>query len=92
MVLRVPPSRLPPHPLVVTDPEERVRHARGQGLPDWILLRSGRVPAFPDGVAFPSTHEEVRELLRYAEEVGAWVIPYGGGTSVAGQVSVPPGG
>lgn len=88
---RVPPSRLPPHPLVSPDPEERLRHARGQSLPDWIFLRSGQVPAFPDGVAFPTTNEEVRALLVYAREVGARVIPYGGGTSVAGQVSVLPG-
>ncbi|WP_324668041.1 FAD-binding oxidoreductase [Geochorda subterranea] len=91
VVSRVPPSRLPPHPLVSTDPEQRVRHALGQSLPDWIAARSGRVPAFPDGVAFPSTHEEVRELIRYAEAAGARLIPYGGGTSVVGHLAVLPG-
>lgn len=90
VLARVPPSRLPPHPLVSPDPEARLRHARGQSLPDWIALRSGRLSAFPDGVAYPTTPEEVRALLRYAREVGATVIPYGGGTSVAGQVTVLP--
>lgn len=91
VVRRVPPSLLAPHPLVSFDPEQRVRHALGQSLPDWIAARSGRPCAFPDGVAFPTTSEEVRELLAYAASAGARVIPYGGGTSVAGQVTVMPG-
>jgi alkyldihydroxyacetonephosphate synthase len=88
----IPPSRLPDHPLVVSDPLLRLRHARGQSLPDWIALRSGRIPVFPDGVAFPKTEEEVRVLLRYAASVGARVIPYGGGTSVVGHINPLPGG
>jgi len=90
-VATVPASRLPPHPLVETDPVGRVGHARGQSLPDWIALRSGRIPAFPDGVAYPTTGQQVRELLSYAEQVGARLIPYGGGSSVVGHVNVLPG-
>jgi alkyldihydroxyacetonephosphate synthase len=92
VISQVPPSRLPSHPLVSTNPEQRVRHALGQSLPDWIAARSGNIPAFPDGVAFPSTNEEVQELIKYAKSVGARLIPYGGGTSVAGQLRVLPGG
>jgi alkyldihydroxyacetonephosphate synthase len=73
------------------DPELRVRHARGQSLPDWIALRSGRVGAFPDGVAYPTDEDEVRDLLRYAVEAGARLIPYGGGTSVVGHINPLPG-
>lgn len=91
VVAAVPPSRLPPHPLVSTEPELRVRHARGQSFPDLIALRSGRIPAFPDGVAFPYGSEDVRALLSYARSAGARVIPYGGGTSVVGHVNVAPG-
>ncbi|WP_324668829.1 FAD-binding protein [Geochorda subterranea] len=91
VVARVPPSRLPPHPLVSVDAEQRVRHALGQSLPDWIAARSGRIPAFPDGVAYPATPEEVLELLRFAAASGARLIPYGGGTSVVGHLTVPPG-
>jgi alkyldihydroxyacetonephosphate synthase len=90
VMARVPPSRLPAHPLVSTEPEARVRHARGQSFADLIALRCGRLPAFPDGVAFPRSGEEVRALLVYAREVGARVIPYGGGTSVVGHVNVQP--
>ncbi len=87
VVAAVPPSRLPPHPLVSVDAEDRVRHARGQSLPDWIALRSGRIPAFPDGIAYPAIDAEVRELLHYAGQAGAYLIPYGGGTSVVGHVN-----
>jgi alkyldihydroxyacetonephosphate synthase len=73
-----------------TDPEDRLRHARGQSLPDWIALRSGRVPAVPDAVARPATAADVRALLERARRDGWTVIPYGGGTSVVGGVTVEP--
>jgi alkyldihydroxyacetonephosphate synthase len=91
VVASVPPCRLPAHPLVSVDPGDRVRHARGQSLPDWIALRSGRLAAFPDGVAYPSSDDHVRDLIHYAGEVGARLIPYGGGTSVVGHVNALPG-
>jgi alkyldihydroxyacetonephosphate synthase len=83
----VPDSRLPDHPLVSKTAEDRVRHARGQSLPDWLALRSGRIEGFPDGVAFPDSADDVREILTFAQEAGACVIPYGGGTSVAGHIT-----
>ena len=35
VIKQVPPSRFDPHPLLDRDAEQRVRHARGQSLPDW---------------------------------------------------------
>lgn len=91
-VLRqVPTSRLPAHPIVSADPEERVRHARGHSMADWIAFRTGHFGAFPDGVAHPRDDASVRELLDYAKTVGAKVIPYGGGTSVTGHINPIPG-
>lgn len=84
---QVPASRLPEHPLVTTDAAERVRHARGQSLPDWIALRSGQIGVFPDGVASPRCEDDVAALLAWAGEIGAEVIPYGGGTSVVGHIN-----
>ncbi|QNB00520.1 FAD-binding oxidoreductase [Massilia sp. Se16.2.3] len=81
-------SRLPPHPLVDTARPARALHALGQSLPDWLRLRHGRLGAVPDGVACPESGQEVRALLDYAAACGAVVIPYGGGTSVAGHVNV----
>ncbi len=87
VVAQVLLSRLPTHPLVSPDPTDRLRHARGQSLPDWVALRSGRIAAFPDGVAHPTSDADVRELIRYAQTAGARLIPYGGGTSVVGHVN-----
>jgi alkyldihydroxyacetonephosphate synthase len=82
-----PISQIPKHPLISTDAEVRTRHACGQSLPDWVALRSGRIPAFPDGVAFPCTDSDVRDLLRYGYDHGVRIIPYGGGTSVVGHIN-----
>ncbi len=87
VISKVPTSRLEDHPLIKTDPETRVRHARGQSLPDWLDMHSGNVDTFPDGVAFPESTEQVRELLAYARENNLVVIPYGGGTSVVGHIN-----
>ena len=84
---QVPATRLPEHPLIVTAAEDRVRHARGQSLPDWLAMRSGDFGVFPDGVAYPESTEQVESLLQFAYEQGFDVIPYGGGTSVAGHVN-----
>ena len=86
---RVPASCLPDHPLIQKDPEVRVRHARGQSLPDWLAMKSGEFGVFPDGVACPETPEQIRDLLAFAREHGFIVIPYGGGTSVVGHITPP---
>ncbi len=91
VIAAVPESRLPAHPLVTTDAETRVRHARGQSFPDWMAMRAGRFGAFPDGVAFPISGEEVQALIQYAQAAGIRLIPYGGGTSVVGHIN-PLGG
>jgi len=90
-ISRIPESRLQPHPLISTDPKQRLDHAHGQSLADWIGLRGGALSSFPDGVALPATSEEVTELLAFSEKTDAVVIPFGGGTSVAGHLQVPQG-
>jgi alkyldihydroxyacetonephosphate synthase len=46
VIAKVPNARLDDHPLIKTDPETRVRHARGQSLPDWLEMHSGNVDTF----------------------------------------------
>ena len=87
----IPASELPHHSLIDTDLETRLRHARGQSLPDWVALSHNRVDTFPDGVAFPTQADDLSSLLSYAQENGAKVIPYGGGTSVVGHINHLPG-
>jgi alkyldihydroxyacetonephosphate synthase len=85
--IAVPPSRLTPFTCLSLDPAERLYHARGQSLPDWVALRHGRIEAFPDGVAYPASDEDVRDLFAYAKRSGARLIPFGGGTSVVGHIN-----
>jgi len=85
------PSRLPPHPRVTTDPEQRLRASFGQSLGDWLRLRFGRLGRVTDGVAWPESNEELREVLAWAGTVGAVVIPCGGATSVVGHLTPPAG-
>lgn len=89
VVAQVPTSRLAAdnHALIETDPETRVRHARGQSLPDWLAMRSGRFEVFPDAVARPEGTTQVRELIDWARDRDVVLIPYGGGTSVAGHIT-----
>jgi alkyldihydroxyacetonephosphate synthase len=72
---------------VSTDPLDRLAHARGQGLPDLLWLRSGGAPAAPDAVARPR-EEEVAGLLAVCATARVRVVPRGGGTSVTGGVNV----
>ncbi len=87
VLVQVPSSRLPDHALIDKDPEQRLRHARGQSLPDWLAMRSGQFEIFPDGVAFPETKDQVAELVDFCHEQDFVLIPYGGGTSVAGHIN-----
>ena len=88
----VPPSRLPERSLVSYEPIERLMHARGQSLPDWIALRTGRIGDFPDGVAYPTCDEELRSLFGFGQECLARLIAFGGGTSVVGHINPTAGG
>lgn len=86
----LPSSRLT-HVTGSTSPRDRLLYARGQSLPDWIALRSGRVGRVPDAVARPRSEAEVDELLAWARREQVTVIPYGGGTSVLGHLDPGPG-
>jgi alkyldihydroxyacetonephosphate synthase len=87
VIKQVPESRLPSHRLINRDPEIRIRHARGQSLPDWLAMRSGDFEYFPDGVSFPENNDDLIELLSFCQQQHILVIPYGGGTSVAGHIN-----
>ena len=86
---RVPPSRLQQHYLYSVDAHDRLLHARGQSLPDWLALREGELGNYPDAVAYPTSAEQIRRLLQLAHEQDLCLIPYGGGTSVAGHINPP---
>ncbi|WPC65214.1 FAD-binding oxidoreductase [Rhodoferax ferrireducens] len=89
MLAQVPASRLPTHPLIQTDADTRFTMALGESFGDWIRKRFGALPPVPDGVAFPESGAQVRELLDLAQQHNWIVIPFAGGTSVAGHLDCP---
>jgi len=90
LIKRIPSSKCPSHPQISTESEVRLRHARGQSLNDWVDMFDGLINTFPDGVAYPTTEKDVRELIDFALQNHINLIPYGGGSSVAGHLT-PPG-
>ncbi|MGA9398946.1 MAG: FAD-binding oxidoreductase [Anaerolineaceae bacterium] len=87
LLKKVPNSHIKSDGQISTDPFERLIHARGQSVGDWIAMYSGRIDAYPDGVAYPESDEDVRELIKTAHRNGYHLIPYGGGSSVLGHIN-----
>jgi alkyldihydroxyacetonephosphate synthase len=89
--VELPPARLPPPAAALaevctSDHDERVRHAYGRAYRDVVRGFRGRIDHAPDVVARPRDEAEVEQVLEWAADVGAAVIPFGGGTSVVGGV------
>ncbi len=90
MLAQVPAARLTgASPLIQTDTATRFAMAMGESFADWTRKRFGALPPVPDGVAFPESGAQVRELLDLAHANNWVVIPFAGGTSVAGHLDCP---
>jgi alkyldihydroxyacetonephosphate synthase len=89
VIKSVPTTSIPKLPNLSIDREDRLRHACGQSLPDWINLRSGHIPNFPDGVIYPNSDQEIIDAIEYASSNDFILIPYGGGTSVVRHINPP---
>ena len=70
---------------------ERVLRAAGKGYVDLVRLRAGEPEGAPDAVVYPSSHEQVKQVLELCARRGVAVVPFGGGTSVVGGVAPLPG-
>ena len=68
------------------DHADRVAHAAGKGYPDLVRMRAGAPAGAPDAVLYPSSREQLRELLSACARDSLAVVPFGGGTSVVGGV------
>jgi alkyldihydroxyacetonephosphate synthase len=85
----MPASKLKGYDFISTDPLDRIRHSCAQSLPDWIHMRSGRIPRITDGVTYPESDEDIELAIDFAKENHIYLIPYGGGTSVVGHINPP---
>jgi alkyldihydroxyacetonephosphate synthase len=79
-----PPARLAE--ICAGDAYERALHCYGRSYADVVRGFRGRFDHPPDAVAHPRDEPELEAVLEWALAAGAAVIPYGGGTSVAGGV------
>jgi alkyldihydroxyacetonephosphate synthase len=72
--------------IVSTTPYDRLVHSLGKSFADIVrmFMRDARHP--PDLVAFPKSEEDVAAVLGWASRANVAVIPFGGGSSVAGGV------
>jgi alkyldihydroxyacetonephosphate synthase len=88
--LDLPVPRLrPPAPLAPLcrhDALTRAGHARGKAYRDVVRNLAGDLTNPPDLVAYPRTENDITAVFDWAADVGAAVVPYGGGTSVVGGV------
>lgn len=73
---------------VSDDHEVRLRHALGRSTPDLLALRAGQPLPAPDLVVAPADHEQIAGLLTIASRERVAVVPFGGGTSVVGGLTV----
>lgn len=75
---------------VSTDDFQRLIHAFGKSFPDLWRVRAGEVKTAPDVVVWPSSHEDVVQLVHWARRSGVHVIPFGGGTNIVNALEVKP--
>ncbi len=64
--------------------EDRLRHATGRSTADIWHLRLGLIGAAPDCVVFPANETDILGLIDAAQRFGVVLIPFGGGSNVAG--------
>lgn len=63
---------------------ERVIHAYGKGFRDLFRMRRGMAEGAPDLVLYPESEQDVLMTLRAAAHHDVVVIPFGGGSNIAG--------
>lgn len=75
---------------VVTEDLARVVHAKGKSVRDLVRIRAGKLGRVPDVVVYPGSHEEVQSLVEFAVDNDLVLIPFGGGSNIAGSLEAPP--
>ena len=77
---------------VSLDDKDRLVHSHGQLSVDEIyrLLYGDSLARVVDVVLYPESEEQVRAIVRLAEERDICLVPYGGGTNVSGALALPP--
>ena len=69
---------------ITDDAKERVIHSYGKGFRDLFRLRRGIAVGAPDLIVYPESERDVCLTLRAAAERDIVLIPFGGGSNIAG--------
>ncbi|XP_076305682.1 alkyldihydroxyacetonephosphate synthase, peroxisomal-like isoform X3 [Tachypleus tridentatus] len=71
------------------DPQDRLFRSHGQTMREIFMLREGLFSRIPDLVMWPTSHDDVVQVVKMANKYNVVVIPFGGGTSVSGALECP---
>ncbi|GAB3402211.1 FAD-binding oxidoreductase [Schumannella luteola] len=71
---------------VTTDKLERVVHTFGKSLRDLVRIRALKIDRAPDIVVYPADEDAVAGVVKAAVAAGAVLIPFGGGSNIAGSL------
>ncbi|OQY44764.1 MAG: hypothetical protein B6242_11955 [Anaerolineaceae bacterium 4572_78] len=66
----------------------RISHSFGQSYGDVICLRKGNIDHAIDVVVYPRNEEQIQKTIIMASKNRLAIIPYGGGTSVTGNLEL----
>jgi len=75
---------------VTTDDHDRVVHTYGKSIRDLLRIRANDLPRTPDLVVYPADESEVASVVAAAVAADAVIIPFGGGTNIAGSLDPQP--
>jgi alkyldihydroxyacetonephosphate synthase len=71
----------------VTENESRLIHTYGKSIRDLIRIRASDLPRMPDVVLYPADEDQVARIVELAVAQNAVVIPFGGGSNIAGSLT-----
>ncbi|TXK19932.1 FAD-binding oxidoreductase [Homoserinibacter sp. GY 40078] len=71
---------------VSTDDMDRVVHTYGKSLRDLVRIRSNLIARAVDVVVYPADEAEVQKVVDAAVAEDAVLIPFGGGSNIAGSL------
>ena len=75
---------------VSTDDMLRVVHTYGKSLRDLVRIRNNWIERAPDVVVYPADEAEVLAIVQAAVAADAVIIPFGGGSNIAGSLEPMP--
>ena len=76
---------------LTTDAMERVVHTYGKSLRDLVRIRGNLIERAVDVVVYPADEDDVQRVVDAAVAADAVLIPFGGGSNIAGSLEPIPG-